>query len=186
VRGARTCGTHTFLGCAVAEEARRAAHTSINPIDVAMSRGYGRSLWGRMRSEPTQLGRDCVGTIEAVGDAVLDWKASACAARGAGRAERHVVQVGDDVVAASTPLHVPGCLADLVNMPASNIAQRPTSLNDAEAGKRNRGAPARPRPFIRAPQRRCRTRGSQRSAQSTRTEAFSRDTRSWSSARAVA
>lgn len=53
---------------------------SVNPIDIAMARGYGRTLLGTFKRLadrdfaasrfPLITGRDCAGVVEAVGDEV--------------------------------------------------------------------------------------------------------------------
>ena len=104
----------------------RVKATSVNPLDVMMSRGYGRNVLGNIRgvlgavlgSEqstfPLVLGRDFSGEVVAVGKGV------------------NRVKVGDNVWGASFPStqgsHQDYCLAD-----QESVAIKPTNLGHVEA-----------------------------------------------------
>jgi len=104
----------------------RVKAASVNPLDVMMSRGYGRKVLGSMRGAqgallgseqstfPLVLGRDFSGEVVAVGQGV------------------NRVKVGDNVWGATYPstqgTHQDYCLAD-----QDSVAIKPTNLGHVEA-----------------------------------------------------
>lgn len=98
---------------------------SINPIDVRMMGGYGRSLLNVMRKQqdtlnygtefPLTLGRDFSGTIVQVGRRVTKFK------------------VGDEVWGAIGAFR-PGTHAEYTVTSQSEISKKPSSLTHVEAG----------------------------------------------------
>lgn len=88
--------------------------TSINPIDLMVSRGYGAPLFNRKGHFPLLLGRDAVARVTAVGKGITD------------------LQPGQRVLVAASP-RIGGTYADLFNLPRSCLAPIGDALSDTTA-----------------------------------------------------
>lgn len=94
----------------------RVEATSVNPIDLAMRKGYARKILFRARAKesPMTLGFDCVGTVVQTGKSAWSFK------------------VGDRVWG-STSLFRDGCNAEYVLVEEPALAQAPANLTSVKA-----------------------------------------------------
>jgi NADPH:quinone reductase-like Zn-dependent oxidoreductase len=100
------------------EIAVRVRAASVNPLDAAMARGYGRALFEAAREGaplPFALGRDCSGVVESVGGDVWD------------RVR------GEEVVGCSSPPFGGGTWSEVVHLPASMVVSKPPALSHEQA-----------------------------------------------------
>lgn len=86
----------------------------INPLDCDARRGYGRSLLEHTRPLPAVIGQEVAGTVEAVGEKVMNYKP------------------GDAVWASLSPVRG-GAYAEYVCVTPAEVSPRPRSLSAREA-----------------------------------------------------
>ncbi|XP_021773752.1 reticulon-4-interacting protein 1, mitochondrial-like [Chenopodium quinoa] len=91
----------------------RARAVSINPLDLRMREGYGRSVFEPLL--PLILGRDVSGEVAAVGSSVRS------------------VSVGEEVFGALHPTALRGTYADYSIFPAEEIAKKPAAMSHVDA-----------------------------------------------------
>ncbi|KAL2632592.1 hypothetical protein R1flu_004071 [Riccia fluitans] len=91
----------------------RARAVSVNPLDLRMRAGYGKSLFKPLL--PIVLGRDVSGEVSAVGSAV-----------------RHL-QVGEEVFGALHPTAIRGTYSDYAILAEEQLIRKPASLSHVDA-----------------------------------------------------
>ncbi|KNA23586.1 hypothetical protein SOVF_023570 [Spinacia oleracea] len=91
----------------------RAHAVSINPLDLRMREGYGRSVFEPLL--PLILGRDVSGEVAAVGSSVRSFS------------------VGEEVFGALHPTALRGTYADYSILPAEEVAKKPAAMSHVDA-----------------------------------------------------